>query len=146
MRLTQRLGLLMLAAVTPFAGAQGPPPANVRLDAVVEEIVARQREAAGQVVSLRRSAVATQEAGLVLELDLEPGDSVERGQVIARLDDSRASLEDLGLGGAVPLENIGGRAEIVTFSLDGSTSWNPVSWWESLRGDRAGTSLRPDRD
>jgi RND family efflux transporter MFP subunit len=37
--------------------------------------------------------VATQEAGLVLELDLEPGDSVERGQMIARLDDSRASLE-----------------------------------------------------
>jgi RND family efflux transporter MFP subunit len=93
MRLAQRLGLLVLAAVTPFAGAQGPPPANVRLDAVREEIVAQQREATGQVVSLRRSAVATQEAGLVLELDLEPGDSVERGQMIARLDDSRASLE-----------------------------------------------------
>ncbi|MGQ3180279.1 MAG: signal peptidase I, partial [Blastomonas fulva] len=39
--------------------------------------------------------------------------------------DSRASLEELGLGDAVPLENIGGRAEIVTFSLDGSTNWNP---------------------
>jgi signal peptidase I len=60
--------------------------------------------------------------------------------------DSRASLEELGLGGAVPLENIGGRAEIVTFSLDGSTGWNPMSWWESLRGDRAGNSLRPDKD
>lgn len=60
--------------------------------------------------------------------------------------DSRASREELGLGGAVPLENIGGRAEIVTFSLDGSTSWNPVSWWESLRGDRAGTSLRAGKD
>ena len=60
--------------------------------------------------------------------------------------DSRASLEDLGLGGAVPLENIGGRAEIVTFSLDGNTNWNPLSWWASLRGERAGTSLRPDRD
>lgn len=60
--------------------------------------------------------------------------------------DSRASREELGLGGAVPLENIGGRAEIVTFSLDGSTSWNPATWWESLRGDRAGTSLRAGRD
>lgn len=60
--------------------------------------------------------------------------------------DSRASREELGLGGAVPLENIGGRAEIVTFSLDGSTSWNPVSWWTSLRGDRAGNSLRADKD
>lgn len=60
--------------------------------------------------------------------------------------DSRASLEELGLGGAVPLENIGGRAEIVTFSLDGSTTWNPVSWWQSLRGDRAGTSLRAGKN
>ena len=59
--------------------------------------------------------------------------------------DSRASLDELGLGGAVPLENIGGRAEIVTFSLDGNTGWNPMSWWQSLRGDRAGTSLRPDK-
>lgn len=60
--------------------------------------------------------------------------------------DSRASREELGLGGAVPLENIGGRAEIVTFSLDGSTGWNPVTWWESLRGDRAGNSLRAGKD
>lgn len=48
-----------------------------------------------------------------------------------------------GLGGPVPLENIGGRAEFITFSLDGTTSWNPISWWTSLRGDRAWTTLRP---
>ena len=93
MKFVQRVAMIALSVVTPLAGAQGPPPANVRLDAVREEIVSQQREATGQVVSLRRSAVATQEAGLVLELDLEQGESVERGQVIARLDDSRASLE-----------------------------------------------------
>jgi len=60
--------------------------------------------------------------------------------------DSRASLAELGLGGPVPVENIGGRAEIITFSLDGSASWNPLSWWSALRPDRAGTSLRPDHD
>lgn len=48
-----------------------------------------------------------------------------------------------GLGGPVPLENIGGRAEFITFSLDGTTSWNPISWWTSLRGERAWTTLRP---
>ncbi|WP_374405968.1 signal peptidase I [Pelagerythrobacter sp.] len=48
-----------------------------------------------------------------------------------------------GLGGPVPLENIGGRAEFITFSLDGTTSLNPVSWFTSLRGDRAWTTLRP---
>ena len=46
-------------------------------------------------------------------------------------------------GGPVPLENIGGRAEFITFSLDGSTIWyNPLSWFQAFRPDRAGTSLR----
>ena len=50
-----------------------------------------------------------------------------------------------GLGGPVPWENIGGRAEFITFSLDGSTQLlNPVSWVTALRGGRAGTSLRGD--
>lgn len=57
--------------------------------------------------------------------------------------DSRELYSPRGLMGAVPLENIGGRAEFITFSLDGSTTWNPVSWFESLRGDRAWTTLRP---
>ena len=56
--------------------------------------------------------------------------------------DSRAPLPR-GLGGAVPLANIGGRAEFITFSLDGSTTWNPATWFSSLRGDRAWTTLRP---
>jgi len=51
---------------------------------------------------------------------------------------------DRGLGGAVPWENIGGRAEFITFSVDGSATWNPLTWWGSLRGGRAGTSLHPE--
>ena len=59
--------------------------------------------------------------------------------------DSRFPLEGKGLGGPVPLETIGGRAELITHSYDGSGSWlNPVSWFTTLRGGRAGTSLRPD--
>jgi signal peptidase I len=49
-----------------------------------------------------------------------------------------------GLGGPVPIANVGGRAEFITFSLDGSTGWNPLSWWKSLRPNRAWTSLRPE--
>ncbi len=49
-----------------------------------------------------------------------------------------------GLGGPVPWENLGGRAEFITFSLDGSSSYlNPISWFTALRGGRAGSSLRP---
>ncbi len=61
--------------------------------------------------------------------------------------DSRFSVQERGLGGPVPWENIGGRAEFITFSLDGSTQlFNPVSWFTALRGGRAGTSLHPDSD
>ena len=60
--------------------------------------------------------------------------------------DSRFPLAEQGLGGPVPWENIGGRAEFVTFSLDGSSSyWNPLSWFTALRGGRAGTSLHAER-
>ena len=57
--------------------------------------------------------------------------------------DSRATTLERGLDGPVPLENVGGRAEFITFSLDGSTTINPVSWFTSLRPDRAWTTLRP---
>ena len=43
--------------------------------------------------------------------------------------DSRVSIRKFGLGGPVPVENIAGRAEFITFSLTGD--------W-SLRRDRAG--------
>ena len=59
--------------------------------------------------------------------------------------DSRVSIANRGLGGPVPWENIGGRAEFITFSLDGTAQWwNPVSWVQALRGGRAGTGLHPD--
>jgi signal peptidase I len=57
--------------------------------------------------------------------------------------DSRVPEWQGGLGGPVPWENIGGRAEFITFSLDGSTVWwNPLTWFEALRHGRAGRSLR----
>ena len=63
--------------------------------------------------------------------------------------DSRFGLgpPENGLGGPVPWENIGGRAEFITFSLDGTTQLlNPLSWFRALRGGRAGDSLRGSAD
>lgn len=60
--------------------------------------------------------------------------------------DSRVPLEEMGLGGPVPYETIGGRAEFITFSLNGSASLNPVSWLSAFRPGRALTSLHPARD
>jgi signal peptidase I len=59
--------------------------------------------------------------------------------------DSRFPVSQLGLGGAVPWENIGGRAEFITFSLDGSATWNPATWPGSLRAGRYGVSLHAQR-
>jgi signal peptidase I len=61
--------------------------------------------------------------------------------------DSRVSVDRKGLGGPVPFDAIAGRAEIISFSTDGTTEWyNPLSWFEGLRSGRAGTDLRPTRD
>lgn len=57
--------------------------------------------------------------------------------------DSRAETWESGLGGPVPLANVGGRAEFITFSLDGTTTFNPLTWWSSLRDGRAWSTLRP---
>ena len=57
--------------------------------------------------------------------------------------DSRELNDSRGLLGPVPLSNIGGRAEFITFSLDGTTSLNPITWFTSLRRGRAWSTLRP---
>jgi len=59
--------------------------------------------------------------------------------------DSRAAAGpfDKGLGGPVPLANVGGRAEFITFSLDGSTTADPRTWLASFRSGRAWSNLRP---
>jgi len=60
--------------------------------------------------------------------------------------DSRANAGfEQGLGGPVPLADVGGRAEFITFSLDGTTTLDPRTWFSSLRSDRAWTNLRAPR-
>lgn len=61
--------------------------------------------------------------------------------------DSRVAIERGGLGGPIPWENIGGRAEFISFSLDGTQHWwNPISWIAALRSGRSWTSLHARLD
>ncbi|CAN5247132.1 signal peptidase I [soil metagenome] len=92
-----------------------------------------------------------------VELGYSPGDDYGPVKIPAdhvflmgdnrdRSADSRFPLSGLGLGGPVPWEYLGGRAEFITFSKSGDGSWNPLTWWQSFRGGRAGTSLHPARN
>lgn len=57
--------------------------------------------------------------------------------------DSRFPARAGGGLGLLPIENISGRAEFITFSVDGSTEFlDPATWWPAFRGERAWDSLR----
>lgn len=85
------IGVAVLALVV--SGAKAQPAATVRLDEARQERLMVPRSVTGEIVSLRRSLLASQVEGFVVELDPIEGDAVERGGVIARLDDTLARLD-----------------------------------------------------
>ena len=57
-------------------------------------------------------------------------------------EDSRFPAAVGGLG-MLPIENLVGRAEFLTYSVDGSWTLDPRTWFKALRGERAFMSLHP---
>ena len=74
-------------------GPPGPPPANVALDEVRMERVELKREVTGELRAVKRSAVACEEPGQVVEMLVDTGDQVGEGQVIARLDSELRTID-----------------------------------------------------
>ena len=83
---------------------------------------------------------------LTMDLGMTPQDNTEPMLVpegtIFLMGDNRDNSEDsrfdpvIGGLGMLPLENLAGRAEFITFSLDGSTDWNPLTWFTAVRSGR----------
>ncbi len=83
---------------------------------------------------------------LTLDLQQTPQDNTEAVIVpentLFLMGDNRDNSEDsrfdpmIGGLGMLPIENLVGRAEFITFSLDGSTDWNPLTWLSAVRSGR----------
>jgi signal peptidase I len=130
----------------PCTGPQLEGRAQLAADGTAYCVMPRVRETLPNGVSYD-----TIDLGYNPAVDDYPELTVPAGQVFVMGDnrdqsaDSRVSAFEKGLDGPLPLENIGGRAEFITFSLDGSSHWwNPLSWFTGLRSTRAFSSLRPD--
>ena len=83
----------LLSAAANGQGHGGPPPANVVIDAVTSQELVERRVVTGEIRSRLRSRIASQVEGLMIAMQVEEGDLVARGDVIARLDDVRARIE-----------------------------------------------------
>ncbi|MHC4429389.1 MAG: efflux RND transporter periplasmic adaptor subunit [Planctomycetota bacterium] len=77
----------------PALAQNGPPPTAVTVDPVRLEPVREHRRVTGELRALRRSKVAAQEAGLVIEFPVREGHRVKAGDVLARLDSRRLNLQ-----------------------------------------------------
>jgi RND family efflux transporter MFP subunit len=75
----------------PAAAQMGPSP--VVLDPVTTEVAEQYRQVTGELRSVRRALLAAEEDGMVIELAVDEGDAVKKGQVLARLRDTRARLD-----------------------------------------------------
>ena len=87
--------VLITAALValPALARNGPPPKAVTVDPVRLEPVREHRRVTGELRALRRSKVAAEEPGLVIEFPVREGRHVTAGDVLARLDSRRLSLQ-----------------------------------------------------
>ncbi|MEE4164860.1 MAG: biotin/lipoyl-binding protein, partial [Desulfocapsaceae bacterium] len=65
--------------------ADGPPPSQVRVAAVVQEEVSQTRSVIGLLYYDRISEISTELAGLVDQVEVKQGDKVKQGDPLVRL-------------------------------------------------------------
>jgi RND family efflux transporter MFP subunit len=87
--------LLAALLLAPASRGQsgGMPPSPVMVEEARLETAEQWREVTGELRAARRALLATEEEGLVVALELQEGDQVKAGQVVARHRDTRAKLD-----------------------------------------------------
>lgn len=74
-------------------GGGGRPPATVIVKPVTEKDAVQMLNVTGTLRAVRRAEVAAQEAAAVESLNVDEGDSVEKGDVLAKLDGRRLEAQ-----------------------------------------------------
>lgn len=94
MRLVTLVVVLALGAGVALAQpTDGPKPARVVLDEARLERIEPRREVSGELRAIRRSIIASEQPGLVVDMTVEQGDAVGQGDRIASLDDTFVRLD-----------------------------------------------------
>lgn len=83
--LTAAATLLLLVIGHPVLGADGPPPAKVKVVPVTQEEVAQTRTVIGVLYYERVSHISTELAGLVESVEVNQGDTVKKGDPLVIL-------------------------------------------------------------
>ena len=102
------------------SGGSGPP-ANVVVDAVIEEPLSQTVPVLGRIVAGEFGPIAARIGGAVNEMRVDVGDRVERGTVLAVLDRERLALERTRHEALVMQQSAqlaGARADLQKVSLD----------------------------
>ena len=84
---------LICAAANGQGPPGGPPPALVRMGKVQRQQVSKHRLLIGQLRAVRRSLVACEEAGRVIQAPPDPGTAVKAGAVLVKLDDTLLRIQ-----------------------------------------------------
>ena len=81
-----RILLTLIAGLIAIPLAAQGPPSSVRVSPVEHKAVQERRRVTGEIRSKHRARIAAQEPGWVVEVAVEAGQSVEKGDLLARVD------------------------------------------------------------
>lgn len=127
-----------------FSGGAGSggrptgPPANVFLDAVIEETIGQTTPVIGRFVAREAGPIAARIGGAVLEMHVDVGDRVERGSLLAVVDRERLELERDRYASAVTQQT----AQLSTSRADLAKARNDLKRLEGIRQSAAFSQAR----